>query len=107
IEAVHITEKGAHDISITVRDNGIGMSEATLQELRANVDSVQGAAAPAKKGFSGIGVKNVFQRLRLIYGTNAQLEIHSEQDIGTNITLKFPFEVERGEHGVDSDSGGR
>jgi two-component system sensor histidine kinase YesM len=106
IEAVHITEKGANDISITVCDNGIGMSEATLQELRANVDPVQGAAAPAKKGFSGIGVKNVFQRLRLIYGTNAQLEIHSEQDIGTNITLKFPFEVERGEHGADSDSGG-
>jgi two-component system, sensor histidine kinase YesM len=107
IEAVHITEKGANDISITVRDNGIGMSEATLQELRANVNPVQGAAAPAKKGFSGIGVKNVFQRLRLIYGTNAQLEVHSEQDIGTNITLKFPFEVERGEHGADSDSGGR
>ncbi|MGV2806608.1 sensor histidine kinase, partial [Clostridium perfringens] len=57
IEAGHITEKGANDISITVRDNGIGMSEAALQELRANVDSVQGAAAPAKKGFSGIGVK--------------------------------------------------
>lgn len=107
IEAVHITEKGADDISITVRDNGVGMSEATLQELRANVDHVQETMAPAKKGFSGIGVKNVFQRLRLIYGTNAQLEVHSEQDIGTNITLKFPFEVERGEHGVDSDSGGR
>lgn len=107
IEAVHITEKGANDISITVRDNGIGMSETTLQELRANVDPVQEAAAPAKKGFSGIGVKNVFQRLRLIYGTSAQLEIHSEQDIGTNITLKFPYEVERGEHGADSDSGGR
>lgn len=107
IEAVHITEKGANDISITVRDNGIGMNETTLQELRANVDPVQEAAAPAKKGFSGIGVKNVFQRLRLIYGTSAQLEIHSEQDIGTNITLKFPYEVERGEHGADSDSGGR
>ncbi|WP_253300927.1 sensor histidine kinase [Paenibacillus lautus] len=107
IEAVHITEKGANDINITVRDNGIGMSETTLQELRANVDQVQEAAAPAKKGFSGIGVKNVFQRLRLIYGTSAQLEIHSEQDIGTNITLKFPYEVERGEHGDDSDSGGR
>lgn len=107
IEAVHITEKGANDISITVRDNGIGMSETTLQELRANVDQVQEAAAPAKKGFSGIGVKNVFQRLRLIYGTSAQLEIHSEQDIGTNITLKFPYEVKRGEHGADSDSGGR
>ncbi|KOR89336.1 histidine kinase [Paenibacillus solani] len=108
IEAVHITEQGDNDISITVRDNGIGMSEATLQILRANVDPVQEeTAAPAKKGFSGIGVKNVFQRLRLIYGTSAQLEIHSEEDIGTNITLRFPFEVERGELDVDGDSGGR
>lgn len=107
IEAVHERERGADDLSITVRDNGMGMSEAKLHELRANMNNIQESTAPAKTGFSGIGVRNVFQRLRLIYGPNAQLEIHSEQDIGTNITLKFPFEMERGDHGVDRDSGGR
>nr|WP_237391767.1 histidine kinase [Paenibacillus dendrobii] len=106
IDAQHLTKDGTNDLRISVRDNGVGMSEVQIQELRAGVDSVQMHTEPAKKGFSGIGVQNVFQRLRLIYGPDVQLEIHSERDVGTNIILTFPFQLERGEHGVDSNSGG-
>lgn len=106
IEAIRIREKGEDHLRITIRDNGIGMSQTTLQELYADMNHTPDAAVAAKTGFSGIGVRNVFQRLRLIYGFNAQLEIDSEQDVGTSITLKFPFEMERGEHGVNCDSGG-
>jgi two-component system sensor histidine kinase YesM len=106
IEAKRICGIDVDDLGISVRDNGIGMSEQQLQELRTRMDHIQVHSEPTKKGFSGIGIQNVSQRLRLIYGSSVHLEIHSERDVGTNITLTFPFENERGEHGVDSDSGG-
>ncbi|WP_233147059.1 sensor histidine kinase [Paenibacillus selenitireducens] len=107
IDAIRIREAGADDVLISVRDNGIGMTEDKLQELRAKVERDQETQDHGKKGFSGIGVQNVFQRLRLIYGKQVQLDIASEPDVGTKITIRFPLEYERvGEHCADSHSGG-
>jgi two-component system sensor histidine kinase YesM len=107
IDAIRIREAGADDVLISVRDNGIGMTEDKLQELRAKVERDQETQDHGKKGFSGIGVQNVFQRLRLIYGRQVQLDIASEPDVGTKITIRFPLEYERvGEHCADSHSGG-
>lgn len=107
IDAIRIREGGTDDVQITVRDNGIGMTTDKLRELRAKVDRDQETKDPVRKGFSGIGVQNVFQRLRLIYGRQVQLDISSEQDVGTKITIRFPLEYERvGEHSADSHSGG-
>lgn len=106
ITAAQVRDNASNQLRISVRDNGVGMNESKLHELRAKVMSTQEPAASARKGFSGIGVHNVFQRLRLIYGADIQLEIDSEQDLGTTITLIFPFEMERGEQGADSNTGG-
>ena len=71
------------DLLMCVRDNGWGMTEDKVQSLLAG-------EAKAEGGHSGIGVKNVNQRIRLYYGENYGLFIESEPDEGTSVTVRIP-----------------
>lgn len=68
------------DILIEVSDNGVGMTEeqcaAILKKERS--DS------------SGIGIKNVNDRLRIYFGEQYGISIKSELDEGTTITVRIP-----------------
>ena len=48
-----------------------------------------GPAAPSRGG-SGIGLRNVHQRIQLTYGEPYGLEIESEPDEGTTIRIHLP-----------------
>ncbi|WMT43004.1 histidine kinase [Paenibacillus sp. D2_2] len=94
IEAERVEQQGASDLRITVRDNGAGMNKSRLDELLAKMNQDNGNAKEGpRQGFSGIGVVNVFQRLRLIYGEKLVTELHSEEDVGTVIVIQFPYET--------------
>lgn len=68
---------------VSIRDNGCGMPPDKLQEL---CDSLTHEA----KGKS-IGIKNVVQRMKLIYGDSFQLSVESKVNVGTCFTLRFPY----------------
>ena len=68
---------------MSIRDNGCGMPPDKLQEL---CDSLEQEA----KGKS-IGIKNVVQRMKLIYGDSFQLSVESKVNAGTCFTLRFPY----------------
>lgn len=68
---------------VSIRDNGCGMPPDKLQEL---CDSLEQEA----KGKS-IGIKNVVQRMKLIYGDSFQLSVESKVNAGTCFTLRFPY----------------
>ncbi|WP_438348752.1 sensor histidine kinase [Paenibacillus sp. FA6] len=107
INAHYTYEDESEYLNISVRDNGKGMMEPQLNMLRSKIEDEHDAQEGERKGFSGIGVKNVVQRLRLVYGSRFQVDIQSESDVGTVITLKFPSEVESaGGNLVDSNSSG-
>lgn len=71
---------GSGDILLTVSDNGVGMSrgqaESLLQKRRSDN--------------SGIGMKNVNDRLRIYFGERYGLTIDSEPDEGTTVTVRIP-----------------
>ena len=70
-----------------VRDNGLGMTKEQVENLlseKSHVSSRQG---------SGIGVKNVNERIRLYFGESYGLDIASEPDEGTVIRIHLPAEV--------------
>lgn len=69
---------------ICVEDDGIGIKDADTKNL----------AKDSKKGdyFSGIGIGNVDQRLKLLYGKDAGITIKSEEKIGTKIIVEIPLE---------------
>ena len=67
----------------TITDNGLGMSEDMVETLLSK-DFVS-----SKKG-SGIGVKNVNERIKLYFGSEYGLKVESEPDEGTKITIHLP-----------------
>ncbi|MEK3942324.1 MULTISPECIES: cache domain-containing sensor histidine kinase [Paenibacillus] len=88
---------------ITIKDNGIGMSPETLTRLRETAYSSEQITEEDRKGFSGIGLRNVAQRLSMIYGASFKLNIQSEPDVGTEICLEFPLDY--GKVGVENADG--
>ena len=70
----------------TITDNGLGMSEDMVETLLSK-DFV-----PSKKG-SGIGVKNVNERIKLYFGSEYGLKVESEPDEGTKVTIHLPAVV--------------
>lgn len=106
IEARIITTTGM--LVITVKDNGVGMSVEHLRRLRETAYSSERIADEDNKGFSGIGVRNVAQRLSMIYGADFKLNIQSEPDVGTEICLEFPLNYRKvGVENADGNIGGR
>lgn len=76
--------KEGEDLYFTVRDNGLGMTREQVESLFS--DSI---LVTSKKG-SGIGVKNVNERIKLYFGEEYGLRIDSEPDEGTEITIHLP-----------------
>lgn len=83
---VYQTEK---DIVLEVEDNGVGMTEEECQELilRESGDKM------------GIGIKNVHDRVRIYFGNQYGLEIASELDEGTKVSIRMP-KVKEGKYEV-------
>ena len=70
---------------MTVRDNGLGMTEETVEKLLSGDQP----HAPSRRG-SGIGVRNVHERIRIYFGEGYGLSIASEPDEGTEVTIRMP-----------------
>lgn len=79
---IHAYVKGS-DLYIDVMDNGAGISPKDLAAL-FNEEPKQ------KKKGSGIGMKNVQQRIRLYFGEQYGLQVFSEPDEGTKIQIHLP-----------------
>ncbi|MBR3007910.1 MAG: sensor histidine kinase [Stomatobaculum sp.] len=70
---------------MTVRDNGLGMTEETVEKLLSGDQP----HVPSRRG-SGIGVRNVHERIRIYFGEDYGLSIVSEPDEGTKVTIRMP-----------------
>lgn len=70
-------EEKDEKIHVTVKDNGMGCSEEVLQEIRCRLKTGEA------KGH--VGLFNVNERLRLIYGAYVPLVIESVQGEGTTV----------------------
>ena len=68
------------DVEIIVRDNGTGMEQEKAETL---------VTYQAK----GYGLKNVNDRIRLLYGEAYGIRIFSEPGEGTTVIMRFPKEI--------------
>jgi two-component system LytT family sensor kinase len=62
------------NLMIEIEDNGLGMGEERLSVIY----------------FQGIGISNVHERLRLLYGDQFAMDIRSHEGQGTLIQIKIP-----------------
>ena len=72
------------DLYMSVGDNGLGMTQEQVENLFAAAEHV-----PSRRG-SGIGVRNVNERIKLYFGKEYGLVIDSEPDEGTTVTAHLP-----------------
>jgi two-component system sensor histidine kinase YesM len=85
-------------LAIAVSDNGVGMSR---EQKRALEDMMRGPDIPQSRG--SIGLANVYQRIKLFYGQEYGMEIKSDLDEGTVVTLLLPPYEKRVENVAGSD----
>ncbi|MCM3440446.1 sensor histidine kinase [Metabacillus halosaccharovorans] len=76
---------------ISVKDNGKGMTDERLHHLQSHYLTTENHEEMGKKAsLTGIGISNVYQRLKLIYGDEFQMNIISQEAKGTEITFYIP-----------------
>ncbi|GFN30026.1 sensor histidine kinase [Paenibacillus xylaniclasticus] len=72
---------------LDITDNGVGMSNERLAEIRAGLEA---EADADKEAPMRIGIKNVHDRLRLQYGEEYGIRIYSEAGRGTTVRYVLP-----------------
>ncbi|ERI92490.1 HAMP domain protein [Clostridiales bacterium oral taxon 876 str. F0540] len=80
---VFISEKN-NKLLCEVMDNGTGIDEKQISNLYSSI--------PLKsKHFTGIGIKNVDDRIKLLYGSEYGVTINSQRGTGTTISVSLPL----------------
>lgn len=76
------------ELVFIVQDDGVGMPKETLLHLQKGLrkDKVQ-------SNLYSIGLRNVHQRIRLLYGEEYGLSITSEEGIGTKVKIILPKDI--------------
>ncbi|MFC5531187.1 histidine kinase [Cohnella yongneupensis] len=75
---------------ITVEDDGLGMTEERIEEVRRWLTDEDSLSQEAH-----IGLRNVHRRIRQLYGPDCGLEINSEEGRGTQVTIWLPAKPAR------------
>ena len=75
--------KDGGDIYLSVRDNGLGMTQEEVSHLLSDEEREH-------KHGSGVGLINVHRRIKLRFGEQYGLMIESEPDEGTEVTIHLP-----------------
>ena len=82
---IHIfVRKEKSHLRIDIKDNGIGIKQE-------KVLAFQNKKELKREHFNGIGVNNVDDRIKLIYGQEYGIQIESEEGRGTTITILIPL----------------
>lgn len=78
-----IARRQGDAVVIEVEDNGVGMSPEKVRQVMES---------PAVTDRPHLGIKNVYDRIRLHYGPSWGLTIDSKEGRGTRIVLRIPAE---------------
>ncbi|WP_306979621.1 cache domain-containing sensor histidine kinase [Alkalicoccobacillus murimartini] len=80
------TYRQDNTIIISVKDDGVGISTDRLDQIQDMLEEME------SNGQNRIGLRNVHQRLQIMYGSNAGLKISSKEGEGTHIQFSIPWE---------------
>lgn len=78
-----------NELYLSVADNGLGMTEDKVEMI------LTGESTSGNGRGSGIGVKNVNERIKLYFGEAYGLTIDSEPDEGTTVIIHLPAKDEK------------
>ena len=71
-----------NELIITLNDNGIGITEEEIKKI---------LSFEIKQKSHGIGIKNIIERLNLLYDNNYSFSMESTKNEGTTTNIKLPL----------------
>ncbi|NMA33254.1 MAG: sensor histidine kinase, partial [Clostridiaceae bacterium] len=72
-------------IILEVADDGAGMAQERLEEVRASLE--------VETGTEGFGLRAVHRRIRILFGSEYGLSIESMPDVGTRVIVRIPMQT--------------
>ncbi len=81
------TAQNNDNVFVTVTDNGKGISNRRLTEIKNQLNGGYDTAVKTDKTNGSIGLLNINLRLKLLYGDDGRIEIESEENEGTDVTI--------------------
>ncbi len=82
---IHVSgEKEGDVLRLSVRDDGVGMDERELEQLRREI------RRPCRETEKGFGLANVNERIHMYFGPEYGMEIQSQKGGGTVVNLTIP-----------------
>lgn len=72
-------------LTFSVEDNGIGMTEEKLHRLLDFSEKEE-----VGNQLYGYAIKNIYERLSILYGKDFDFRMESQQEKGTKMFLAFP-----------------
>lgn len=89
--SVTVTEDPTSEIvTLLIEDDGLGIAEERLSALNARMHNPE----ENKTARIGIGLGNIYRRIRTLYPEGGDLSIDAKEGVGTRITLTIPQERE-------------
>ncbi len=76
---------------ISVSDNGQGIAPETLLDLNRKLQEEATFTELGHRNKQSIGLKNIHTRIELYYGKGYGLQIESQENTGTKITIRIPI----------------
>jgi two-component system sensor histidine kinase YesM len=87
-----ITARGEHDdyLCISIKDNGIGVNDQDLEQLRQELSD---GRSEVNQKSAGIGLKNIYDRLRIYYSNQVEIDVYSSEEGGFTVTIIIPRDI--------------
>lgn len=73
-------------VNIEVSDNGVGIPHEKLKKLMDNLEN-----ETLHSGTKGVGLSNVYKRIKLYFNDQASFSIDSIENVGTTVKISFPI----------------
>lgn len=77
--------------TVTVKDNGQGFEEVNLKAIHDRLLSINPNTDLPKLKLDGMGLLNIYIRLKLLYGDKTQFEVGNSPDGGAFVTIGGPI----------------
>ncbi|MBW4080006.1 sensor histidine kinase [Paenibacillus sp. S150] len=89
---IHIVMLSENQIKFVIHDNGIGMEKKELDKLAERLELFESSIYVGSGTRHGIGLSNIYWRLKLLYEEKATMVIESKLGSGTTIIILFPLQ---------------
>lgn len=80
----------ADALRLKISDNGVGMPPEVLQKVMQHITAGAPVEKPQPGASSFIGLRNVYERIKLYYGPQAAMDITSRPMLYTRVQLTIP-----------------